>query len=62
MLKIHEPNRNESRDPVVITGIGLVTSVGADRESTWQAICRGTSGVRPVAAALELRGAAQRPF
>ena len=50
MLKIHEPNRNESRDPVVITGIGLVTSVGADRESTWQAICRGTSGVRPVAA------------
>ena len=31
---------------IVITGIGMVTSVGADRESTWQAVQTGQSGVR----------------
>lgn len=31
---------------VVITGIGLVTSIGSGREATWQAIQRGASGVR----------------
>jgi 3-oxoacyl-[acyl-carrier-protein] synthase II len=31
---------------VVITGIGLLTSVGQDRESTWQAVRSGQSGVR----------------
>jgi 3-oxoacyl-(acyl-carrier-protein) synthase len=31
---------------VVITGIGLIASVGADRESVWRAVQRGTSGVR----------------
>lgn len=30
---------------VVITGIGLIASVGADRESVWRAVQRGTSGV-----------------
>ncbi|MDC0936519.1 beta-ketoacyl synthase N-terminal-like domain-containing protein, partial [Pirellulales bacterium] len=33
-------------DPIVITGIGLVTAVGEDRESTWQAVQNGVSGVR----------------
>ena len=28
-------------DPVAITGVGLVTSLGRDRESTWAALCRG---------------------
>ena len=46
MLRIHSAHRPEIHDPVVITGIGMVTSVGADRESTWQAICQGKSGVR----------------
>jgi 3-oxoacyl-[acyl-carrier-protein] synthase II len=34
------------RDRVVITGIGMVTSVGQDRETTWQAVRSGVSGVR----------------
>jgi len=34
------------RDRVVITGIGMVTSLGHDRESTWQAVRAGVSGVR----------------
>ena len=33
-------------DPVVITGIGMVSSVGNDRETTWQAVRSGRSGVR----------------
>ncbi|HEX4129040.1 MAG TPA: beta-ketoacyl-[acyl-carrier-protein] synthase family protein [Pirellulales bacterium] len=34
------------REPVVITGIGLITSLGAGRESVWSAIRQGRSGVR----------------
>lgn len=34
------------RNRVVITGIGMVTSVGHDRESSWQAVRAGVSGVR----------------
>ena len=37
---------NPIPEPIVITGIGLVTSVGLDRESVWQAIQQGKSGVR----------------
>ncbi len=37
-----------SPEPAVITGIGLVTPVGTDRESSWQAICEGRSGLRLV--------------
>lgn len=33
-------------DRVVITGIGLVTAVGHDRESSWRAVKNGRNGVR----------------
>jgi 3-oxoacyl-[acyl-carrier-protein] synthase II len=33
---------------VVITGIGAVTPVGLDRESTWQALLAGTSGIAAI--------------
>lgn len=35
-------------DPIVVTGLGVITAVGHDRESTWQAIQQGVSGVRPL--------------
>jgi 3-oxoacyl-(acyl-carrier-protein) synthase len=34
------------QDRVVITGIGLFTSIGRSREAVWQAVQRGESGVR----------------
>lgn len=33
---------------VVVTGIGLVTPVGHDTASTWEALCAGRSGVAPI--------------
>ena len=33
-------------DPIVISGIGLVTAVGNDRETTWRNLREGVSGVR----------------
>jgi 3-oxoacyl-[acyl-carrier-protein] synthase II len=33
---------------VVITGIGMVTPVGADVSSTWSAVCAGVSGIGPI--------------
>lgn len=33
-------------DPIVITGVGMITSLGQDRESVWQSIQRGRSGVQ----------------
>ncbi|MBL9123217.1 MAG: hypothetical protein JNG90_06260, partial [Planctomycetaceae bacterium] len=36
-------------EPIVITGVGLVASVGNDRETVWQGVKRGTSGVRSLA-------------
>jgi 3-oxoacyl-(acyl-carrier-protein) synthase len=38
----------EPSEPVVITGIGMVTPLGMDRESSWQAIRAGRSGLRSV--------------
>jgi len=39
-------SRNRRVEPVVITGMGLLASVGLDRESVWQAVRSGQSGVR----------------
>ena len=36
----------DAKDPVVITGIGLITSVGLDRESSWASVQRGRCGIR----------------
>jgi len=36
-------------DSIVVTGIGMMTSVGANREETWHAVQQGESGVRRVA-------------
>ena len=33
---------------VLITGIGLLTPLGLDRESTWAALTEGRSGIGPV--------------
>ncbi len=39
-------SRQEQHDPIVITGIGIITSVGRDRETVWRAVRQGKSGVR----------------
>jgi 3-oxoacyl-[acyl-carrier-protein] synthase II len=41
---VRSPFSHEDR--VVITGIGIVTSIGHSRETVWRAIQAGTSGVR----------------
>ena len=33
---------------VVVTGIGLVSPVGNDTSTTWQALCEGRSGIGPI--------------
>jgi 3-oxoacyl-[acyl-carrier-protein] synthase II len=35
--------------PVAVTGVGMVTPLGNDVESTWNAILSGESGVREIA-------------
>lgn len=42
------PFDRASPEPVVISGIGLITPLGADRESSWHGICAGRSGLRTV--------------
>lgn len=36
---------NNQHDPIVITGIGVITSVGTDRETLWNALVAGHSGI-----------------
>lgn len=33
---------------VVITGVGLITSLGHDVETNWNALCAGRSGIKPI--------------
>lgn len=40
------PPQNDHEEPIVITGIGMITSLGGNRESVWQAVRSGRSGVR----------------
>jgi 3-oxoacyl-[acyl-carrier-protein] synthase II len=35
---------------VVVTGFGAITPVGNDRETTWQALVKGVSGIEPITA------------
>jgi len=35
---------------IVVTGVGVVSSIGCDREGFWNALIAGVSGVRPIAA------------
>ncbi len=38
----------DNSDPVVITGIGMLASLGNDRETVWGNVRHGLSGVRPL--------------
>lgn len=40
----------QPREPIAVTGMGLVTSLGLDCQSTWRAMCRGECGVGPAPA------------
>src|SRR5690348_10813099 len=33
---------------VVVTGLGLITPLGNDVETSWKALCAGRSGVEPI--------------
>src|SRR5688500_16462206 len=33
---------------VVITGVGLISSVGSGTEANWDALCAGRSGIGPI--------------
>ena len=33
---------------IVVTGLGILTPVGNDVNSTWDAVCNGRSGIRPI--------------
>jgi 3-oxoacyl-(acyl-carrier-protein) synthase len=49
-LPIDPSVQSSSREPrVVVTGIGLITSIGRNREAVWQAIQRGESGIGRIA-------------
>ncbi len=45
-MDVHNSRKPDAWEPIVITGIGMITSVGQDRESVWQAVREGVSGVR----------------
>ncbi len=44
------PKPDPMNEPIVITGIGIISSVGRDRESVWRAVREGRSGVRRLGA------------
>jgi 3-oxoacyl-[acyl-carrier-protein] synthase II len=57
MFDIHSSNdalrlsyqiRRNDMTRVVVTGMGLITSVGTDLASTWEALCQGKSGVAEI--------------
>ena len=33
---------------VVVTGVGMLSAVGAGREATWQALLAGTNGIHAI--------------
>lgn len=39
-----------TQDRIVVTGLGIITSVGRDREAVWRAVRQGRSGVRRLGA------------
>ena len=39
-----------AKQTVVVTGIGVLTSIGSTRETFWTALTNGVSGVAPIAA------------
>ncbi len=41
---------SRANNDIVITGAGLITSLGLDRETTWKAVVRGRCGVGPLTA------------
>ena len=43
-----ETRTADGRHRVVITGLGLLTPVGNDVESSWRALLEGTSGAAPI--------------
>ncbi len=54
-----------SEEPVVITGMGTVSALGASLEGTWEALLAGGRGIRPIRrfdpAGLPVRVAAELP-
>ncbi len=48
VFRTYPPHDAPAREdePIVITGIGMITSLGRDRESVWHAVQQGRSGVR----------------
>ncbi len=46
ILRFEPAARHRDDDPIVISGVGIAASLGADRETVWRNIQAGKSGVR----------------